>query len=266
MPDIPDSYAFTGGAARAIFQEQCLGEESYVRDKDITSVDELSPDIDLAKSLSEDYMAEDYKNGYGVSNVDFNKYFRTRDLIMNEVLATNKRLYLTKRAAVALKDKLIDLTDYEIKEDYQQPKYKLSTKAVLLEQIFQYKYGRGEIVNPDYVCQKTNEFSVALQLNKALQISPEIALNYIDSLVDYDMLDPSFKEKSLKECVDYFSYNFEFRNVDGTPMKDLPEPLSEEATKKLINQMSFEEDYPELLNYNSLKKRDRSNHRKGRHS
>ena len=202
LPKLPDGYAFTGGAARALFQEQCLGETGYVRDIDITTLGELSPDKNLAEQISEDCMGEDYRHGYGVTDGLFKNYFRKRDFTINEILATNKRLYFTERAAFALKHKLIDITEYETNEQFSNPKWKLSTKAVLLEQIFQEKYHQGKIVDSNYVCQPTNDFSVALQLNKALQVGPQIARRYIDSLVDYGMLGTDFKLMSIQDCID----------------------------------------------------------------
>lgn len=43
---------------------------------------------------------------------------------------------------------------------------------------------------------------MALQLNKALQVGPQIARRYIDSLVDYGMLGTDFKLMSIQDCID----------------------------------------------------------------
>lgn len=270
LPSLPKGYAFSGGAARAVFQRQILKEKDvYIRDIDIVSVQELEPDLRLAEWISEKYMPDDYAHGHGVHQESLKTYFSNRDLTINQVLVSNDKIYITQKAIMALRDKIVDLTDYEKAGDsWGSISEKLATKAVLMEQTFRAKYGKGSLADKETTCVWIeNPFYVALQLDKALQFGNRLARNYIKALVNYGMIDERFAEEDMdwaKEELSSACYTpFEFKN-GNISLDDLELDLLDSAEQSLENQIWAEANFRDDLYYGRLKSRDRIDHKSGR--
>ena len=270
LPNLPSGYAFMGGAARAIYQKQLLGEKVYVRDLDIVAIEDFDPDLALAEGLSQKYMPEDYSHGYGVKAETIDRYFTSRDFTINEILVTADKIYVTPEAELALADKIIELGVIEKDNGDYVKSQKLAAKAVLLEQIFKSLYGRGEIADLDRVFYgDIRPFFLALHLNKALQFSDGLGRKYIKSLVDYHIIDQDYKKLDLDQacqqladqCWGGFEFNYQENKVN---INDLEAELLDQSDGLLGSQIYAETSYPDALHYGGLKQRDQLDRKTGR--
>jgi hypothetical protein len=184
LDDLPRGVGVEGGAARAMLQRVAFDEFAIIRDIDLVAIDGLvDGDMDL-HALSEDYMADDYAYGYGVSRIDIVNYFATRDFSMNEVLVIDGVILATEQAVNDLRDKIIRPTEYESQGWDSGLGPKLTMKALLMQSVFERQYGYARCEGFDTGIG-VSSFYVALALNKAFQYGIEVTLSFLNKIGEH---------------------------------------------------------------------------------
>lgn len=246
LDELPQGVAVIGGAARAILQQTVFGEHADVRDVDLVAVNELLlGDVDTDQ-LSREFMEDDYYYGHGVSHTDLDQYFTTRDFTMNEVLVVDGILLATERAVQDLQGKIIRPTDYEAKGWESGIGPKLAMKALLMQAIFEQKYGSAQLEG--FEPYQASGFYVALALNKAFQYGLPVTRRFlqlvgftdrpdVDEITDYarqlaDQYNFQFRGSALARLVsgEYLAGDDKVRDIEEQIFDDLP-PAIEHATR-----------------------------------
>lgn len=255
---LDSEYAYKGGAARNILEQE-LGFKNVApaRDLDLAKIvknDNIEKDRQMAKKYSPD----DLKNGHGVENLE-EDYFETRDFTINELLVTNNKIILTKDCLLDTARGIIRFTDYEKRDliynddaeddsdlyfggpknnnkstyldKYKEEKLnnrsrffvndKLMAKALRL---FVNQSSRRNTKLSDeelYQYLDINNFHIALHLDRALEQGYEIAVAYIEKLIELGQLNVKYDknpEKVLKDFIDMIreedSFVFRFEAID----------------------------------------------------
>lgn len=175
LPILPTGYGFIGGAARAVMQKVLFDEWAPIRDIDIAAFEEYDPDLDLADGLSEAYMPEDYAFGHGVASEQLNRYFRTRDLTINEVAVIDGEIIATNDCLRDLNYKIIGPTEEEQESHKSSVSPKITAKALLIESVFKEYYDEAWVVDADIDYCSVDDFHLALALNKAFEYGIKVA-------------------------------------------------------------------------------------------
>lgn len=180
LPKLPIGYFFKGSAPREQLRRLLFPDRHplKVRDFDLVRLSE-TPDTEDHR-LSMKYMDEDYEHGRGVEVVESKDiYFQTRDLTMNEVLFQDRTLECTFRALEDLASGTIRTTEHVTyaKGEVQGRTY---LKAIRL-------YSESTIRNYDTRLELNEapqlvDFDIALHLERALSIGPEVAEEYLTVL------------------------------------------------------------------------------------
>ena len=207
LDELPQGVAVIGGAARAILQQAVFGEHADVRDVDLVAVNELLIGNVDTDQLSREFMEDDYYYGHGVSYTDLDQYFTTRDFTMNEVLVVDGVLLATERAVQDLQGKIIRPTDHEAKGWESGIGPKLAMKALLMQAIFEQKYGSAQLEG--FEPYQASGFYVALALNKAFQYGLPVTRRFLQSVGFTDWLDVDEITDYARQLAD--QNNFQFR-------------------------------------------------------
>ncbi|KKW43002.1 MAG: hypothetical protein UY92_C0001G0016 [Candidatus Magasanikbacteria bacterium GW2011_GWA2_56_11] len=195
---LPDGYAYKGGAARALLLRS-LGSVLQVEPRDIDVV-RLAPeepykgaDTELAK----EFMPDDFSEGWGVEIINSeDQYFSTRDVTVNEVLATDHEVIATEQCVIDAVRHIIRLTEFERGSDkdiYTTPGPKMLAKILRLYSESIHYFGEAEIANVEgweFEQAFISPFWLALQLDHAFERSREIAALYVEELKKHGQVPP----------------------------------------------------------------------------
>ncbi len=215
LPELPQGYGFSGGSARAMVCDMVLDKETYIRDIDIVSIRELKPDNELDIKLPREHLLEDGE----VKDESLGSYFRTRDFTINECLVAfdggRARCLATGRCLADIQSNRIIPTEYEGNYYYEDLKYKLQMKGLMMELIFDSLYGESEF-DHGLVDDDVPEFFMALMLNKIEQVGiyiqdSELVKDFVEEL-EKKYLVPEFSHCDIEELKSNLSQlcNFEF--------------------------------------------------------
>lgn len=211
VPQLPDGYAYKGGAARYVFLRTLGVKEALEpRDHDIVRLSEEEPYPGADKELAEKLMPNDSAHGYGVERIrDVEGYFNSRDITVNEVMATSKEVICSKQALLDTARHILRLTPFEHKK-YNGADSKMMAKMIRFESeaIGQFEQGLKIENAGDWKFEENfiAPFWLALHLDRAYERGYQFAQRYVESLVEKDQLPDDVKtpEQSveyLMECL-----------------------------------------------------------------
>lgn len=192
--DIPEGYAYKGGAARAVLLRVLgIDVEAEPRDFDIVRLSEKEPFVGADDYFSQEYMADDYEFGDGVEVVrDQDGYFNSRDLTINEILVTGEKIEMTLQGLQDTIRHILRITPYEIdraRVDYgDKLPHKLMAKTLRLYSESIERYGEEKAFLPEEGQSAAYEevfitpFYIGVHLDRAFQQGDEVAEKYVKSL------------------------------------------------------------------------------------
>lgn len=170
---LPVGYAYKGGAARSLLLRSLgVDPESMPRDMDIVRIADTEPFDGADDLVSREFMPDDYEHGNGVERlVDLQEYLESRDLTINEILATDKKITASRECILDNLRGILRMTDFE-KGRYQGDDSKMLSKILRFysEAILK----KGEAFMPDYGHWDFGQvflspFWIALNVEKASQ-------------------------------------------------------------------------------------------------
>jgi len=264
--ELPQGYCLEGGAARNIILAS-LGEKVLPpRDHDIIALEELGPDMSQRDQLSEKYMPDDYKNGYGIELEYMQGYFQSRDFTINQLFINGEDAYASKECLEDLIDKAICPTEFEQGKwnsyAYQREGVnpKLVVKSLRLYSEFIEAYGQGNIYGIEDWQWKFDAipiFYLALGLEKATQLGDNIAIRFYMTLIDLGMVD---EENAPNLSALMCNIRFHMREQGKDPF-NFSDPYLSNMVAFLEQDRSYEDDfskYEELAEkYVKINKRNR---------
>ncbi len=213
-------FAYKGGAARALLLRSLGIDPTYQpRDVDIIAFgSESQPG--LRQQVAHEFMTEDAAHGGGVEELPHWKtsrknYFSTRDFTLNEVLATDEEIWVTRQGLLDTLRHVIRLTSYE--HDFRSgigPK--MLAKLLRLSQEGIRRWGDAEVVQDGWSFEEafTQPFWLALQLDKACEQSLELGQAYVDEVRRLGFIPDNVQ--SIEDAASYLSreiYDFTFRHA-----------------------------------------------------
>ena len=218
---LPAGYGYKGGAARVLLL-RALGTDPTYRPRDIDVVrlswDEDSSDRD--DEVSKEFMPEDYEHGDGVEIIDErDQYLATRDFKLNEILATDDRVWFTEGALLDTLRHIIRPTEFE-KFNWSDsgelgPKMLAKLLRFYAEAIHRYdEAGIEDVEDWQFEEGFISPFWLALQLDRACDVNQHVAQTYVDELVTRGQL-PSDIE-SIDQASEYLIsliHNFYYRHA-----------------------------------------------------
>lgn len=214
LPELPDGYAFIGGAARAVLGRVIgLGYGMEPRDLDIVRI---TNDSALDTEIAQRYMPDDYAHGHGVRQIR-EDYFDSRDLTMNEVLYYQDKLFLTKDCLLDTVRGIIRFSDFERKESWDEGKPywindKLLAKALRFAAELTERGLEVEVEEDPYKFEYINDFHMALHLDRALERGYSTAQAYVDKLIEKGQLEENVNTpEALQAHLEDQIYSFSFR-------------------------------------------------------
>jgi hypothetical protein len=191
---LPTGYGYKGGAARALLARALGNDVISPRDIDIVRFrEESQPGMD--NMLAEKYMPDDAATGHGVEHIEnIDEYFRTRDLSINEVLATDTEIVATKQCILDTLRRIIRITPWE-RHQQKDNNYILSPK--MLSKILRfyaesiYRYDEAHFADVDeweFEEHFISPFWMALQLDRAYERGHQVAEHYVEQLKKFGRL------------------------------------------------------------------------------
>jgi hypothetical protein len=195
LRDLPEGYAYFGGAARSVLLHE-LGYDISPRDLDVVRVSE---DSNMDDEVSSEFMEDDYNHGYGVKEIE-SDYFSSRDFSINEIIYHKGYIYLTKQCLLDSVRGIIRFTDYEkgVKgNNYHNNgetlvNNKLLAKALRLSAELTLRGVDNEIAGNEFDFQHIQNFHIALHLDRALERSCAVAQQYVEELIKHDQISEKF--------------------------------------------------------------------------
>lgn len=207
---LPEGYGYKGGTARALLLRSLGIDPSYEpRDIDVvrTSKEESFPGQDA--EVSRKFMPDDFASGYGVEVMpDINEYLESRDLTINEVLATDTEIVVSKKALLDTVRHILRVTPFE--------RYRYSSDGDIGPKILSkllrfysesiHRYGEAQfqdIYDWEFEQNFIGPFWLALQLDRAMEVSSSVAEQYIQEIKTKNLIPE--KIKSIEDAVEYLS-------------------------------------------------------------
>jgi len=183
---LPSGYAYKGGAARALFLRS-LGIDIFAepRDLDIVRLSETELYEGADDEFAQSFMPDDYTHGTRVEKInDIKEYFETRDLTLNEVLATDEKIWVTKQGLLDSIRRIIRPTEYELnKEEYLNDKMLSKILSFYAQNIERYAEATiAEGVEYQFEKHFISPFWLALQLDRAYEKSSYAAEEFVQEL------------------------------------------------------------------------------------
>ena len=235
--ELPPFIGVKGGAARQVLESLVHSDRQLPppRDVDLVILEEViaSGDYDpdeiraVASDLSIRFSPRDAMNGYGAESVQSTaKFMRRHDFTINQVLIHKNngawRLLASTQAVLDTAEHIIRPTVFEHDIDYgYRIGNKLALKAVRLLSDMQVQgidYATIKSVQlPDdiYGDPRDDYFMQALQLDKALEVSDELAERYVENLKFYGMIPYGCEDMSAIEMYYYLVNETDFVPSDG---------------------------------------------------
>ena len=210
-----------GGMARSIAREVITGDVEPVRDIDLVNiVDEEGKslvDNDKLDELAREYMPDDYAFGYGIKSEELTDYFETRDFTINQCLIRDGKLLVTRQAYDDFQENIIRPTEYELPDRKSRLSSRLFMKALMMRTALETVTSSIPTMEDVRVyLDEIRPFDVALTLNKMMSRGVEMAHDFVDELVDWDILPEEYKGRPMHAArflLDYV-YRFEFRSTE----------------------------------------------------
>ena len=214
LDELPPFIGVKGGAARQVLESLVHSDRQLLppRDVDLVILEEViaSGDYDpdeiraVASDLSMRFSPRDAMNGYGAESVQSTaEFMRRHDFTINQVLIHRPTVF-----------------EHDIDYGYRIGN-KLALKAVRLLSDMQVQgidYATIKSVQlPDdiYGDPRDNYFMQALQLDKALEVSDELAERYVENLKFYGMIPYGCEDMSAIEMYYYLVNETDFVPSDG---------------------------------------------------
>lgn len=235
--ELPPFIGVKGGAARQVLESLVHSDRQLPppRDVDLVILEEViaSGDYDpdeiraVASDLSMRFSPRDAMNGYGAESVQSTaEFMRRHDFTINQVLIHKNngawRLLASTQAVLDTAEHIIRPTVFEHDIDYgYRIGNKLALKAVRLLSDMQVQgidYATIKSVQlPDdiYGDPRDAYFMQALQLDKALEVSDELAERYVENLKFYGMIPYGCEDMSAIEMYYYLVNETNFVPSDG---------------------------------------------------
>ena len=221
LDELPSFIGVKGGAARQVLESLVHSDRQLPppRDVDLVILEEVvaSGDYDpdeiraVASDLSVRFSPRDAMNGYGAEPVQSTaEFMRQHDFTINQVLIRKDgdtwRLLASTQAVLDTAEHVIRPTVFEHDPDYDyRIGNKLALKAVRLLSDMQVQgiddVSIKSVQLPDdiYGDPRDDYFMQTLQLNKALEVSDELAERYVENLRSYGMLPYGCEDMSAAE-------------------------------------------------------------------
>lgn len=184
-PKLPDTYAFSGGVARAgLLRALKIKPNAVYRDIDIVRFGGASQKTPEDVLLESTYMPEDSMHGYGVQRYPSPEtYLLSRDLTISEIYMDQKHLVFTPQCLLDTIRGIVRLTDFERRQlNSVQPKTKILAKAVRI--LAQGIVENGDFYMDNEISTILNEqfiaiFYQALHFLRSMEHSEEAAREYL---------------------------------------------------------------------------------------
>jgi hypothetical protein len=217
---LPEGYGYKGGAARALLLRNLgIDPDAKPRDIDLIRLVDTEPERGLDAAMARKYMPEDYEQDHGVELLRSN-YFNTRDFTINEVYATDYEVIATRACLLDTIRHILRVTDYE-KEIFGKIGPKMMTKLLRFycESIIKFEqtdFGENEkeAIKELYDYPNISSFWIALQLDKAYEISKDVAEKFVQECIKIGLLPNDIR--SAADAADYLLediYDFGFRHA-----------------------------------------------------
>ncbi|MEI6346275.1 MAG: hypothetical protein WCO79_03540 [bacterium] len=222
--DLPPGYAFKGGAARYYLREALGLSADLPRDYDVVRLVEAEPFPGADREVAQKFMPKDLEFGDGVEQVlDMEEYFRTRDLTVNEIVATSDGIVATESALLDTVRNILRLTHFE-KTSFRPDGYagpKMLAKILRFYSQAINECGRFptiENIGHDRIDEVfISPFWLAVNLDRAWEVGRTKAQDYVDTLISnkqlpIDVVTPEAAADYLLGCMEEES--FVFRSAD----------------------------------------------------
>ena len=212
---LPQGYGYSGGAARALLMRNLGIDPNYTpRDIDIIRLNNEEPYEGADKEITAQFMPEDSKYNHGVRDEsDQTSYFNNRDLTINQVIATDDEILITRLGLLDSARHIIRLTDFEKNRFTNDIGPKMISRILRFYVEMINRYGDATIDGvEDYVFEKqfVKSFYFALQLDKAVEISYGLGQDYVDELKKRGRLPEEIE--SVEDAANYLlQYGFYYR-------------------------------------------------------
>ncbi len=255
---LPEGYGYKGGAARALLLRSLGIDPTYQpRDIDIVRLSENEPHEGADNEVSKEFMPEDYAHGYGTEPIkDFDDYFAKRDLTINEVIATDEKIFATEACIFDNIRHILRITDFE-KHNYDSsgqigPKMLSKILRFYAESIVRYADAKIENVE-EWQFNKTfiSDFWLALQLDRAFEIGHRVAEEFVEQLIRHDYLPETIinADQALEYLLDEMGDDyFYFRHAPDWQYENELEWI------KYFDEMGYDEDYSHLPKQSGMSK------------
>lgn len=217
LKELPDGVAVMGGVARSIAREIIAGDKEPMRDIDLVNItsengDSLVSD-EILDELAKKYMPDDYNFGHGIQNETLEHYFNTRDFTVNQSLILNGKLLVSDVAYNDFQENIIRPSYYELQDYDDNLKSRVALKALMMQAILAQTTTSVpllEDINIDFI----SSFDEAVFLNKAMARGIEVATNFTEILVEWDITSEEYAGKPKELAIallDNDIEGFEFR-------------------------------------------------------
>lgn len=258
LPRLPKGVAIMGGTARSVARRVVTGDAEPVRDLDLVYIPELDKSEEglseeELEELSKEYMPDDYMNGHGIQTEELENYFLTRDFTINQCLVYGDQLVMTRAAYDDFQENIIR-PSYDTQPYAETPiNQRLFLKALMMQTVlttvtssyptleeFNLRNIDEEIEERERFDQddlRLNPFEIALTMNKVMSRGAEVATRFVESLIDYDVVDEYYWGQPLhlaREARDR-CYSFEYRPLEDWEDDELEYDSLEEEFAGLEN-------------------------------
>jgi hypothetical protein len=223
---LPEGYAYKGGAARSLLMRSLDVDPRYIpRDIDVVRVIDKEPYPGADDEVAKEFMPEDFETGHGVEVLyephpededydegsdKFDGYFGSRDLTLNEVLATDESVTATRECVLDTVRHIIRLTDFEENSGWESgfsgagPKMLSKILRFYAESI--HRYGKAEIQNvADGQFERSfiKPFWLALQLDRACDVSSAVSDQFVKELTSSGQIPDDIQ--TVEEAASYLA-------------------------------------------------------------
>ncbi len=214
LPELGEKYALIGGAARALLLASLGRFAQEPRDIDIAYAGARDAhDEQEAQKISEKYMADDYGHGHGVQMLA-NDYFNTRDLTVNEVLATRDKVVCTRACLLDTLRNIVRMTGFAREEADDDFRMRAAGRAVRFVAEAIRRGHEAVLADTDSIKDiYIRPFYIALQLERAYELGEETAERFVEQSRDLGVLPAHVRD--VADATEYLLYStdFTFRSV-----------------------------------------------------
>lgn len=203
---LPKGYGYKGGAARALLLMN-LGLREHVepRDIDVMRFDSLEPYPGSDTEVALAFMKDDFELSEGRHGVEqlTQNYFTTRDMTINEVLATDEQIQVTKQGLLDTVRNIIRPTQYELKGGGLSTKMRAKILRFYAEAIAKDGYAVIKGVT-DWGFEEYffGPFFLSVQLDRACERGILVAQQYVQELVRREIIPAEYS--TVEAATEYF--------------------------------------------------------------